>query len=170
MAQQPALEIPVVGEREPAFEETVVRVYRCTKVVKGGRRFSFAALVVVGNRHGRVGIGYGKANEVPLAVNKGIKAAKKDLKTIPLVGTTIPHRVYGRYGASKIALIPAREGTGVIAGSAPRSVLELVGVRDILTKSYGSNSSKNLVKATLNGLMMLRSKEQVEQLRGVTLS
>lgn len=170
MAQQPVLDVPVDSNQEQAFEETVVRVYRCTKVVKGGRRFSFAALVVVGNRNGQVGMGYGKANEVPLAVEKGIKDAKKNLQTISLVGTSIPHRVDGRYGASKVVLIPAREGTGVIAGSAPRAVLELVGIHDILTKSYGSNSPKNLVKATLEGLSRLRTKEQVAQLRGVTVA
>jgi len=169
MTQQSVLEIPIVSEEQP-FEETVVRVYRCTKVVKGGRRFSFAALVVVGNRTGQVGMGYGKANEVPLAVEKGIKEAKKNLHTIPLKERSIPHRVWGRFGASKIILIPARPGTGVIAGSSPRAVLELVGVHDILTKSYGSNSPKNLVKATLDGLLKLRSQEQVERLRGVPVA
>ena len=121
MSQQPTLDIPIVTGEQP-FEETVVRVYRCTKVVKGGRRFSFAALVVVGNRGGQVGVGYGKANEVPLAVEKAIKDAKKHLHAIPLRGRTIPHRIWGRFGASKIVLIPASEGTGVIAGSAPRAV------------------------------------------------
>ncbi len=168
MTRQSTLDIPIEPGEQP-FEETVVRVYRCTKVVKGGRRFSFAALVVLGNRSGRVGIGYGKANEVPLAVEKGIKDAKKSINTIPLRGRTIPHRVWGRYGASKVLLIPAAEGTGVIAGSATRAVLELVGVHDVLTKSYGSNSPKNLVKATLQGLLSLRSKEYVESLRGVSI-
>jgi small subunit ribosomal protein S5 len=170
MTQQPVLDIPVATSGGQAFEETVVRVYRCTKVVKGGRRFSFAALVVVGNRSGQVGIGYGKANEVPQAVEKGIKDAKKNLKRVALNGSTIPHRVIGRFGASKIVLLPASEGTGVIAGSAARAVLELVGVQNILTKSLGSTSPKNLVRATLNGLLKLRSKMQIEEMRGVTLA
>lgn len=167
--QQPRLEIPVETKAQ-AFEETVVRIFRCTKVVKGGRRFSFAALVVVGNRAGTVGVGYGKANEVPVAVEKGIKDAKKNLHQLNLDGNTIPHRTWGRFRASKVILIPAREGTGVIAGSAPRAVLELAGIHDILTKSYGSNGPKNLVKATLEGLLSLRSKEQVEELRGVSVA
>ena len=168
MTQKPMLDIPVETESQP-FEETVVRVYRCTKVVKGGRRFSFAALTVVGNRAGQVSVGYGKANEVPLAVDKAIKDAKKNMHTVQLAGTTIPHRVIGRYGASKVVLIPAREGTGVIAGSAPRAVLELTGIHNILTKSMGSNSPRNLVKATLDGLLQLRSKQKVAELRGVTI-
>jgi small subunit ribosomal protein S5 len=167
--EQPVLQIPIEREGQP-FEETVVRIYRCTKVVKGGRRFSFAALVVVGNRAGRVGIGYGKANEVPLAVEKAIKDAKKNLCNVNLKGRTIPHRVTGRFGASKVLLIPARDGTGVIAGSASRAVLELAGIHDILTKSYGSNGPKNLVKATLDGLLKLRSKEQIQELRGVSVA
>lgn len=161
-------QIPLIEQEQP-FEETVVRIYRCAKVVRGGRRFSFAALVVVGNRAGIVGVGYGKANEVPSAVEKAIKNARRNLHVIPLAGTTIPHRVWGRYGASRIILIPAQKGTGVIAGSAARAVLELAGVHDILTKSYGSNNAKNLVKATLDGLLKLRSKEKVEQLRGVNI-
>ncbi len=169
-AEQTIMQIPLVSEEPQAFEETVVRVYRCTKVVKGGRRFSFGALVVVGNRSGSVGIGYGKANEVPAAVEKAIKDAKKKLYTVSLKGRSLPHRVWGRYGASKVILIPAGDGTGVIAGSAARAVLELVGVHDVLTKSFGSTSPKNLVKATLDGLLKLRSKEQIEQLRGVTVA
>lgn len=156
-------------ESEGGIEDVLVKLYRCATVVKGGRRFSFGALVCVGDRNGKVGWGYGKANEVPPAVEKGIKAAKRALVDVPLRGRTIPHRVIGRFGASKIVLIPASEGTGVIAGSAPRAVLELAGVRDVLTKSYGSNSPKNLVKATLNGLQQLRTRKLVEQLRGVTL-
>ncbi len=156
-------------EEEHQFEEEVVKVYRCATVVKGGRRFSFAALVVVGDRGGHVGIGYGKANEVPPAVEKAIKAARKSMVKIPLRGTSIPHRVWGRYGASKVMLIPAGEGTGVIAGASVRPVLELVGIHDVLTKSYGSNSPKNLVKATLNGLQSLRDKEKIESLRGVKI-
>jgi len=152
-----------------AVEEKVVNIYRSATVVKGGRRFSFGALVVVGDRAGQVGVGYGKANEVPQAVEKGIKNARKDMRRISLKGTTMPHQVVGRYGASKVVLVPASGGTGVIAGSSVRAVLELAGVHDVLTKSYGSTSAKNLVKATLDGLMRLRSAEQVEALRGVSL-
>jgi small subunit ribosomal protein S5 len=155
---------------EKPLEDTVVKIYRCAKVVKGGRRFSFAALVVVGDRAGSVGIGYGKANEVPAAVEKGIKDAKKILYKLPLVGTTIPHQVIGKYLATKIVLAPASPGTGVIAGSSARAVLEYAGIRDALTKVYGSTCAKNVVKATINGLLKLRSKEMVEALRGVALS
>jgi small subunit ribosomal protein S5 len=137
--------------------------------VKGGRRFSFGALVVVGDRDGQVGVGYGKANEVPSAVEKGVKLARRTLFRVPLRGTTIPHRVMGRFGASKIMLIPAAEGTGVIAGAAPRAVLELAGVKDVLTKCYGSTSPKNIVKAAMNGLKALRTRAMVEELRGVAL-
>lgn len=159
--------VKLSGQEERALEETVVKVFRCSKVVKGGRRFSFAALVVVGDRAGEVGIGYGKAKEVPLAVEKGIKDAKKSLHRIPLVGRTIPHQINGKYRATKITLVPASPGTGVIAGSSARAVLEYAGVQDVLTKVYGSTSAKNVVKATLDGLMRLRSKEVVESLRGV---
>ena len=159
----------VASQEEKPFEDTVVKIFRCAKVVKGGRRFSFAALVVVGDRGGNVGIGYGKANEVPLAVEKGIKDAKKCLKRIVLVGRTIPHEVKGRYGATKIVLLPASSGTGVIAGSAARAVLELAGVGDVLTKVFGSTSVKNVVKATMAGLLKLRSAEAVESLRGVKI-
>ena len=155
---------------EKPLEDTVVKIYRCAKVVKGGRRFSFAALVVVGDRAGSVGIGYGKANEVPAAVEKGIKDAKKILYKIPLVATTIPHQVLGKYRATTIVLAPASPGTGVIAGSSARAVLEYAGVRDALTKVYGSTSAKNVVKATIDGLLKLRSKEMVQALRGVVLS
>ncbi len=136
-------------------------------MVKGGRRFSFAALVVVGDRGGTVGIGYGKANEVPLAVEKAIKDAKKSLHKIALVGRTIPYHVTGKYRATKITLVPASPGTGVIAGSSARAVLEYAGVQDVLTKVFGSTSAKNVVKATMDGLLKLRSKEMVESLRGV---
>ncbi len=155
---------------EKPLEDTVVKIYRCAKVVKGGRRFSFAALVVVGDRAGSVGIGYGKANEVPAAVEKGIKDAKKTLYKIPLVGTTIPHQVLGKYRATTVILAPASPGTGVIAGSSARAVLEYAGIRDALTKVYGSTSAKNVVKATVDGLLKLRSKEMVQALRGVALS
>ncbi len=159
--------VSLAGQQGQPVEETVVKVYRCSKVVKGGRRFSFAALVVVGDRAGSVGIGYGKANEVPLAVEKGMKDAKKSLYKVALLGRTIPHRIDGKYRATKITLVPASPGTGVIAGSSARAVLELAGVQDVLTKVFGSTSAKNVVKATLDGLLKLRSKETVESLRGV---
>lgn len=157
------------GDREDrgGIDDQLVKLYRCATVVKGGRRFSFGALVVCGDRSGRVGFGYGKANEVPQAVDKGVKYAKKRLQTVPLRGSTIPHRVMGQFGASRILLLPAGEGTGVIAGAAPRAVLELAGVRDVLTKCYGSTNAKNLVKATLDGLRRLRTRGQIEQSRGV---
>jgi len=161
--------VKLSGQEERLFEETVVKVFRCAKVVKGGRRFSFAALVVVGDRAGTVGIGYGKANEVPLAVEKGIKDARKSLHGISLLGRTIPHQINGKYRATKITLVPASPGTGVIAGSSARAVLELAGVQDVLTKVYGSTSAKNVVKATLDGLLKLHNKEMVESLRGVEI-
>ncbi|MBW8002691.1 MAG: 30S ribosomal protein S5 [Planctomycetes bacterium] len=154
-------------EEKGALEETTVKIFRCSKVVKGGRRFSFAALVVVGDRSGNVGVGYGKANEVPLAVEKGNKDARKNMHKIPLVGRTIPHQINGRYRATKVTMVPASPGTGVIAGSSARAVLEYAGVQDVLTKVFGSTSAKNVVKATLNGLTRLRSKEDVESIRGV---
>ena len=162
-------QLPVQQEDKP-LEDTVVKVFRCAKVVKGGRRFSFAALVVAGDRAGTVGVGYGKANEVPLAVEKGVKDAKKSLHKIALVGGTLPHQIKGKYGATKIMLVPASAGTGVIAGSSARAVLEYAGVQDVLTKVYGSTSAKNVVKATLNGLLRVRNKEMVESLRGVQVS
>ena len=164
---RPSNEVKLPAQEEQPLEDTVVKVFRCAKVVKGGRRFSFAAVVVVGDRAGTVGIGYGKANEVPSAVEKGIKDAKKSLYKIVLLGRTIPHQVQGKYGATKITLVPASPGTGVIAGSSARAVLEFSGVQDVLTKVYGSTSAKNVVKATLNGLLKLRSKETIESLRGV---
>lgn len=151
------------------LEDVLVKLYRCATVVKGGRRFSFGALTVVGDRKGQVGFGYAKANEVPPAVEKSVKQARRKLLKVPLKGTTIPHRIVGRFGASKVLLMPARPGTGVIAGSAPRAVLELAGIKDVLTKSYGSNSPKNMVKATLDGLQRLRTRAMVEALRGVRL-
>ncbi|HEY3242634.1 MAG TPA: 30S ribosomal protein S5 [Phycisphaerae bacterium] len=155
---------------EGGVDEAVVRVYRCATVVKGGRRFSFAALVVVGDRRGRVGIGYGKANEVPPAVEKAHKAAARNMKSVRLKGGTIPHRTLGKYGASTVVMVPANPGTGVIAGSSVRAVLELAGVRDVLTKCYGSTSPKNLVRATFAGLMSLVNQEEIERLRGVKLA
>ncbi|MGA2678626.1 MAG: 30S ribosomal protein S5 [Sedimentisphaerales bacterium] len=154
-------------QEESPLEDTVVKIYRCAKVVKGGRRFSFGALVVVGDRAGTVGIGYAKANEVPQAVEKGIKEAKKDLRKIPLMGRTLPHQVMGKFGATRVTLVPASPGTGVIAGLSARAILEYAGVQDVLTKVYGSTSAKNVLKATMDGLMKLRTKEVIEQLRGV---
>ncbi len=144
-----------------------MQVYRCAKVVKGGRRFSFAALVVVGDSNGKVGIGYGKANEVPLAVEKGIGEAKKSMKPVSLDGRTIPHEVLGRCGASRVKMVPASEGTGVIAGKKLRPLLELAGIHDVLTKAYGSTSPKNLIKAGMDALLQLRSADRIAELRGV---
>jgi len=157
------------GQEERVFEDTVVKIFRCSKVVKGGRRFSFAALVVVGNRNGTIGVGYGKAKEVPLSVEKAVKDAKKSMHDVSLLGTTIPHKITGKYRATKIIMVPAKPGTGVIAGSSARAVLEYAGVQDILTKVVGSTSAKNVVKATLDGLLKLKSKELVESLRGVAV-
>jgi small subunit ribosomal protein S5 len=156
-------------EESSPYQEQIVQVYRCATVVRGGRRFSFGALVVSGDRQGRVGVGYGKANEVPQAVEKGTKAARKNLVTVHLRGTTIPHRVVGRFGASRVVMVPAGEGTGVIASASVRPVLELAGIKNVLTKSLGSNSPKNLVKATLRGLLELRNAEAVQRLRGVSI-
>ena len=156
-----------VGMQEQPFDDTVVKVFRCSKVVKGGRRFSFAALIVVGDRDGTVGIGYGKANEVPPAVEKAVKDAKKNLHKIALVEGTLPHKVVGKCRATSITMVPASPGTGVIAGSSARAVLEYAGVRNVLTKINGSTSAKNVVKAVMDGLLQLRNKEMVEALRGV---
>ncbi len=155
---------------ERDFDEVVVKIYRCATVVKGGRRFSFSALMVVGDRNGRVGVGYGKAPEVPSAVEKARKIAVRDMKAITRRGTTIPHRMNVRYGASHVVLVPASPGTGVIAGASVRPVLELAGIHDVLTKSYGSNSPKNLVRATYKALTSLLDREQVARLRGVAVS
>jgi len=154
---------------ESGFESSVVRIYRCSKVVKGGRTFSFGALVVAGDRRGNVGIGYGKANEVPPAVEKATKDARKNLFKVSLKGTTIPHMVKGSSGASSVVLVPARPGSGVTAGKSVRPCLELAGITDILTKAYGSTSPKNLVKATIAALKQLQNREQVEKTRGVQL-
>ena len=151
-------------------EDSVVQIYRCSKVVKGGRRFSFGALVVVGDRSGRVGIGYGKANGVPQAVEKAVAEGRKTMVHVNLKGTTIPHRVVGRYGSSKVVLIPASVGTGVIAGKKIVPLLELAGVHNVLTKAYGSTSPKNLLKAGLKALRQLRTVEMVSKLRGVELA
>jgi small subunit ribosomal protein S5 len=160
-------------EREPdegGFESAVVRIYRCSKVVKGGRTFSFGALVVAGDRKGNIGVGYGKANEVPPAVEKATKDARKSLVKVNLKGTTIPHTVRGTSGASTVTLVPARPGTGVTAGKSVRPCLELCGITDILTKAYGSTSPKNLVKATIAALAQLKNRDQVEKIRGVKLT
>jgi small subunit ribosomal protein S5 len=154
---------------EGGIESSVVRIYRCAKVVKGGRTFSFGALVVAGDRKGNVGIGYGKANEVPNAVEKATKDARKQMFKVNLKGTTIPHLVKGTSGASTVVLVPARPGTGVTAGKSVRPVVELSGITDILTKAYGSTSPKNLVKATIAALQQLKNREQVEEVRGVQL-
>lgn len=159
----------MVGQDSHPIEENVIKVFRCAKVVKGGRRFSFSAMVAVGNRAGTVGIGYGKAKEVPMAVDKAIKDAKKSLKKVAIEGQTIPHQIIGKFGATKITMLPASPGTGVIAGASARAVLELAGVHDVLTKVYGSTSTKNVVKATMDGLLKLRNAETIEQLRGVAV-
>ena len=152
------------------IESSVIRIYRCAKVVKGGRTFSFAALVAAGDRKGSVGIGYGKANEVPSAVEKATKEARRSMKKIPLIGTSIPHPIKGKTGASQITLVPARPGTGVTAGKSVRAMLELAGITDILTKAYGSTSPKNLAKATMDALTRLRSAEHVAKNRKTELA
>jgi small subunit ribosomal protein S5 len=157
------------GEQvEKKYQETVVRINRNAKVVKGGRRFTFSALVVVGDRKGKVGVGQGKANEVPPAVEKGVKDATKSMFSIPLVnGGTIPHEVVGEYGASKVFMRPAAPGTGVIAGAAVKAVLVAGGVQNILTKTFGSTNPVNVLKATVEALRSLRTREEVNRLRGV---
>lgn len=157
-------------QNDNQFEERVVAINRVTKVVKGGRRFRFAALVVIGNKQGQVGFGTGKAAEVPDAIKKAVEQARTNMIVVPIVNSTIPHQVTGQYGAGKVFLKPASEGTGIIAGGAVRAVFELAGVNDILSKSLGSSTPINMVRATFAGLQELRTPEKVAALRGVDVS
>jgi small subunit ribosomal protein S5 len=158
------------GSQRGELIDKVVKIRRCAAVVKGGRRFSFTAMVVVGNGRGKVGWGYGKANEVPPSVEKAVKDGSRNMVDVPMEGNTIPHIAEGRYGAAKVILVPASPGTGVIAGASVRAVCEAAGIHDILTKSFGSTNPINLVKATIAALQSLRTKKEVERLRAVTLS
>lgn len=152
------------------YIDKVVKINRCAAVVKGGRRFSFAAMVVVGDTKGRVGWGYGKANEVPPSVEKAVKQATRSMVQVPLTDGTIPHQVLGHYGAGRVILIPAGPGTGVISGAAVRAVCEAAGIHNILTKSFGTNNPITIVKATFDAFQQLRTQQEVELLRGVSLS
>jgi small subunit ribosomal protein S5 len=156
-------------EDKSGIDANTVGVYRTAATVKGGRRFSFSAMIVCGDRKGRVGLGYGKANQVPNAIEKAEKKAKREMREFPLTGTTIPHEVTGRFGACSVRLVPASPGTGVIAGAAVRAVLDLLGVQDCLSKAYGSTNNKNLTKAVIDGLQQLRSRETVERLRKISI-
>lgn len=148
------------------IKEQVIDIRRVTKVVKGGRNFRFAALVVVGDENGHVGVGTGKAMEIPDAIRKGIQDAKKNMIKVPIIGTTIPHDVIGHFGAGNVLIMPAREGTGIIAGGPVRAVLELAGLKDVRAKSLGTNNSRNMVNATMDGLKQLKRAEEVAKLRG----
>lgn len=169
MAKKKYPVIPIEEALQKELDDDVVAINRSAAVVKGGRRFSFSALSVVGNRDGLVGIGYGKAKEVPSAVEKSVKDGRKRLMEVPREGTTIPHPVEGVFCSSRVRLIPAAEGTGIIAGKAVRKVLELAGIQDILTKTYGSTNALNVVKATMDALSRLRTRQDVETLRGVNI-
>ncbi|MDD7753193.1 MAG: 30S ribosomal protein S5 [Clostridiales bacterium] len=156
----------IIDARQLDLQEKVVEVRRVTKVVKGGRNFRFAALVVVGDENGHVGIGSGKAMEVPDAIRKAVEDAKKNLIKVPMVGTTIPHEVIGHFGAGRIIIMPAQEGTGVIAGGAARDLLELAGLKDVRAKCLGSRNPRNMVNATIEGLKSLKTAEDIAALRG----
>ena len=160
---------PKRAEENDGLIKKTIAINRVTKVVKGGRNMRFSALVVAGDKAGKVGVGTGKAAEVPNAIDKATMSAKKHMISIPLEGTTIPHEVIGKFGTSKVKLLPSKEGTGVIAGGSVRPVVELCGIKDITAKSYGSRNKINCVKATLDALMQLRSKEEVAALRGKTV-
>jgi small subunit ribosomal protein S5 len=157
-----------VDKNETNLNDRVIHINRTSKVVKGGRRFSFSALIVVGDGSGNVGYGLGKAKEVPEAIRKGVEKAKKNMISVPIQGTTIPYDVVGKYGAGKVLLLPASEGTGVIAGGAVRAILEVAGVSDILSKCLGSNNPHNVVKATIRALQQLKSPEEILARRGLT--
>ena len=159
----------IIDARQLDLQERVVEVRRVTKVVKGGRNFRFAALVVVGDENGHVGIGSGKAMEVPDAIRKAVEDAKKNLIKVPMVGTTIPHEVIGHFGAGRIIIMPAQEGTGVIAGGAARDLLELAGLKDVRAKCLGSRNPRNMVNATIEGLKSLKTAEDIAKLRGKTV-
>lgn len=158
------------SKEESEFEDKVIHINRCAKVVKGGRRFSFAAIVVVGDKKGQVGVGLGKAGEVPEAIKKAGKQAKKNLMRVPLEGNTIPHEIIGHFGASKVLMKPAPEGTGIIASSSVRAILEVAGIQNILTKSIRRDNPHNVVRATLDGLRSLRSMSDIAKGRGKTIA